>query len=78
MNFGAAYALMFGTFGLPALGLVGAGIGTVISSTFMFVGLALVIVLDPAASGATTCSGASGAPTGRAIARSGGSACRSA
>jgi MATE family multidrug resistance protein len=47
VNFGAAYALMFGSLGLPELGLIGAGLGTVISSTFMFLGLALVIVLDP-------------------------------
>jgi MATE family multidrug resistance protein len=47
VNFGAAYALMVGSFGLPALGLVGVGLGTVISSTFMFVALAIVIVLDP-------------------------------
>jgi MATE family multidrug resistance protein len=46
VNLGAAYCLMFGTFGLPRLGLVGAGYGTVISSTFMFVSLALVIGLD--------------------------------
>jgi len=46
VNFGAAYALMLGKFGLPALGLVGAGLGTVISSTFMFLGLALVCSLD--------------------------------
>jgi MATE family multidrug resistance protein len=47
VNFAAAYALMFGSFGLPALGLIGAGLGTVISSTFMFLALALLIVLDP-------------------------------
>ena len=41
VNFAAAYALMFGSFGLPALGLVGAGLGTVISSTFMFAGARL-------------------------------------
>jgi len=46
VNFAAAYALMLGKFGLPALGLVGAGVGTVISSTFMFVALALVIGFD--------------------------------
>jgi MATE family multidrug resistance protein len=46
VNFAAAYALMLGKFGLPALGLVGAGLGTVISSTFMFVGLAVVIGFD--------------------------------
>jgi MATE family multidrug resistance protein len=47
VNFGAAYALMFGSLGLPALGLIGAGLGTVISSTFMFVALAVVIVVHP-------------------------------
>src|SRR5918997_1740681 len=43
VNFVAAYALMLGKFGLPALGLVGAGLGTVISSLFMFVGLEVTI-----------------------------------
>jgi MATE family multidrug resistance protein len=47
VNFGAAYVLMVGSFGLPALGLIGVGIGTIISSTFMFLGLALVIILHP-------------------------------
>ena len=46
VNLGAAYCLMFGKFGLPQLGLVGAGYGTVISSTFMFVSLSVVISLD--------------------------------
>lgn len=46
VNLGAAYCLMFGKFGLPELGLVGAGYGTVISSTFMFVSLSVVIGLD--------------------------------
>src|SRR5918994_455207 len=46
VNFVAAYALMLGKFGLPALGLIGAGLGTVISSLFMFVGLAVVIGFD--------------------------------
>jgi MATE family multidrug resistance protein len=46
VNLGAAYCLMFGKFGLPAFGLIGASLGTVISSTFMFLGLALVVVLD--------------------------------
>lgn len=46
VNFGAAYVLMLGKFGLPALGLIGAGIGTVLSSTFMFLSLALVVILD--------------------------------
>lgn len=46
VNFAAAYCLIFGTFGMPRMGLVGAGYGTVISSTFLFVSLALVISLD--------------------------------
>ncbi|QFU17858.1 MATE family efflux transporter [Microvirga thermotolerans] len=46
VNFGAAYVLMLGKFGLPALGLVGTGIGTVISSTFMFLSLVLVVTCD--------------------------------
>ncbi|MCG7393620.1 MATE family efflux transporter [Microvirga sp. ACRRW] len=47
VNLGAAYCFMFGKFGMPHLGLIGAGVGTVISSTFMFVALALVTILDP-------------------------------
>jgi MATE family multidrug resistance protein len=46
VNVAAAYGLIFGTFGLPKLGLVGAGVGTVISSFFMFAALALAISLD--------------------------------
>jgi multidrug resistance protein, MATE family len=46
VNFAAAYCLMFGEFGMPKLGLVGAGYGTVISSAFMFVSLSLVISVD--------------------------------
>ena len=46
VNLAAAYCLMFGKLGLPELGLVGAGYGTVVSSTFMFVALAFVISLD--------------------------------
>jgi MATE family multidrug resistance protein len=37
------YGLIFGAFGLPRLGLVGAGIGSSITQLFMFLGLALVI-----------------------------------
>ncbi len=47
VNLAAAYCLMFGKLGLPELGLVGAGYGTVISSTFMFVALSVVIVRHP-------------------------------
>ncbi|MGO4388435.1 MATE family efflux transporter [Microvirga sp. 2YAF29] len=46
VNLGAAYCFMFGKFGMPHLGLIGAGVGTVISSVFMFLALALVISLD--------------------------------
>jgi MATE family multidrug resistance protein len=46
VNLGAAYCFMFGKFGMPELGLIGAGVGTVISSAFMFLALALVISLD--------------------------------
>lgn len=47
VNLGAAYCFMFGKLGMPHLGLIGAGVGTVLSSTFMFAALALVVVLDP-------------------------------
>jgi MATE family multidrug resistance protein len=41
-----AWALIFGRLGLPALGLVGAGIATAISSAFSFFAmLALVLTL---------------------------------
>lgn len=47
VNFGASYVLMLGKAGFPALGLIGVGVGTVISSTFMFLALALLIAFDP-------------------------------
>ncbi len=40
------WALIFGKFGLPALGLFGAGIGTTIVWTLMAFGLAVVIMTD--------------------------------
>jgi MATE family multidrug resistance protein len=46
LNLAIAWVLMFGQFGFPRLGLAGAGIATTLSSTFMFLGLALVVVLD--------------------------------
>ena len=38
----AAWCLMFGHLGFPALGIVGAGIATTIASTVMFAGMALI------------------------------------
>ena len=46
INAATAYTLIFGRFGMPALGLVGAGIATSISATIMFAGLALVLLVD--------------------------------
>jgi len=40
------WALVFGHFGLPALGLFGAGIGSTLSACLMFLGMALVCGLD--------------------------------
>lgn len=40
------WSLMFGRFGLPALGLRGAGIGTTISCLFLFAGLAVMVSVD--------------------------------
>jgi MATE family multidrug resistance protein len=40
------YALIFGKFGLPALGLQGAGIGSASANLFMFLGLAAVVMRD--------------------------------
>lgn len=39
----ADYALIFGAFGLPALGLMGAGIATALTELFLFVSLLVVI-----------------------------------
>jgi MATE family multidrug resistance protein len=38
------YGLIFGKFGLPAMGLQGAGIGSATANLFMFMGLAAVVV----------------------------------
>lgn len=42
----AAWSLIYGHFGLPAMGLRGAGIATSLSSFMMFFGLAIVIMVD--------------------------------
>ncbi len=44
----ADYALIFGHFGFPALGLRGAGMATASSAVFAFVALAIAIQADPA------------------------------
>jgi MATE family multidrug resistance protein len=46
MNAVLVWSLMFGRFGLPALGLPGAGIGTTLTSCFLFAGLAVVVSVD--------------------------------
>nr|WP_321458123.1 MATE family efflux transporter [uncultured Cohaesibacter sp.] len=46
VNFAGNYVLMFGKFGFPALGLVGAGISTSVVQTFVFILLALYVVFD--------------------------------
>lgn len=46
VNVAAAWCLMHGKFGLPRLGLAGAGIATTLSSTFMFLGLVVVVSVD--------------------------------
>ena len=41
------YALIFGKFGLPALGIVGSGVATTLSQTLLFALLALFAWIDP-------------------------------
>lgn len=45
-NLLTGWALIFGKFGLPPLGLFGAGLASTLSSTFLFAGLAAVVVID--------------------------------
>lgn len=40
------WVLMFGKFGMPAMGLPGAGLGTTLANVFMFVGLSVIVVTD--------------------------------
>lgn len=46
INVAAGWALIFGHFGLPELGLFGAGLASSLSSCFLFFGLLTVILLD--------------------------------
>ncbi|WP_420137202.1 MATE family efflux transporter [Sphingomonas sp.] len=41
------YGLIFGAWGLPRLGLVGAGLGSALTQTAMFLGMAAVVLLHP-------------------------------
>jgi MATE family multidrug resistance protein len=41
------YSLIFGRFGFPRLGLVGAGIGSTCANSFMFLAMALVVSVHP-------------------------------
>ena len=41
------YGLIFGHFGLPRLGLFGAGLGSALTQTAMFLGMAAVVMLHP-------------------------------
>jgi MATE family multidrug resistance protein len=45
-NVAANWVLVFGHLGLPALGLRGSGLATTLSNTFLFISLALVVVVD--------------------------------
>lgn len=47
VNAGCNYALMFGKFGLPPLGLVGAGIGSVIANLFMLLAMMAILRMHP-------------------------------
>jgi MATE family multidrug resistance protein len=46
LNALADYALIYGSFGFPRLGLFGAGIATTFSSTVLFGGLAIFLLID--------------------------------
>lgn len=46
LNAGMAWVLIFGHFGLPPLGLSGAGLASTLSALFLFLGMALVVSRD--------------------------------
>jgi multidrug resistance protein, MATE family len=46
LNALANYALIFGHFGMPALGILGSGLATTVASTMMFLALAAVVTID--------------------------------
>ncbi len=41
------YVLIFGKLGVPALGIIGAGIGSILANMFMFMGMVAVITFHP-------------------------------
>lgn len=47
VNAVANYGLIFGHFGLPRLGLFGAGLGSALTQTAMFAGMSAVVLLHP-------------------------------
>lgn len=47
INAVAGYGLILGNFGLPALGLTGAGIATTCSSLWMMIGLGIIVSIHP-------------------------------
>lgn len=47
VNAGCNYVLMFGVFGLPPLGLVGAGIGSVLANLFMLLAMMAILRMHP-------------------------------
>ena len=69
------YGLIFGHFGLPKWGLVGAGVGSSVTSLFQFLFLAGVISFCIRVFAAIICLAAGGARTGLGSRRSGNWAC---
>jgi MATE family multidrug resistance protein len=47
LNLALAWCLMFGHLGAPAMGIAGAGLATSLASLFMFVGMAVVVMVQP-------------------------------